>query len=331
MAGGIVCGIDDSSGARRAVTVALRLATDLGRPLMLVHVAGGASRFPYGDDARRERRRHAIWRHGHALIADVRGRYRVETEIQERIEAGDSAVQLARAADEEQAELLVVGSRGRGPLRSALLGSVSDSLECLAPCPLVVAPPGAPASQGQRPEHEETIVCGIADPESQSDLVEFSAGLAGAVRARLEVVHADSGDGWNGAPLTPAMAEFWSEGDVDRGDPALLRLETAMHLAEAHGVRADARLAPGPPALALERVAQREGGRLIVIGSRRSGRLRSLLRGSVSRELAKFGSTPVVVVPQRGVDGGDEGQPLQETERPDTGSEAEPEPYGILR
>jgi nucleotide-binding universal stress UspA family protein len=82
-----------------------------------------------------------------------------------------------------------------------------------------------------------------------------------------------------------------------------------MYLAEAHGVRADARLVAGPPALALGRVAERDGGRLIVIGSRRSGRLRALLRGSVSRQLAKFGRTPVVIVPEDGRDGSRDGRP----------------------
>ena len=331
MGGNIVCGVDDTIGAQRAAAVAAELAADLARPLTLVHVARGDSKFPYGDAPRRERRHHAAWQHGHALAADLSDHYRVHTEMQERIEAGDPAVQLARVAEEERAALLVVGSRGRGQLISALLGSVSHSLEGLVPCPLVVVPPGVPASRAEQPERDEAVVCGIAYPETQSDLVEFSVGLAGALRARLEVVHAHSRAGWDGAALTPAIAEFWSEGDADHGDPALLRIQTAMHLANAHGVRADARLAPGPPALTLERVAQREDGRLIVIGSRGSGALRSLLRGSVARQLAKFGGTPVVVVPERGADGGDDGRPPQQNEEPNTGSQAESEPHAPPR
>jgi nucleotide-binding universal stress UspA family protein len=39
--------------------------------------------------------------------------------------------------------LIVVGSRGRGRFKAALLGSVSNSLVGLARCPVLIVPPGA--------------------------------------------------------------------------------------------------------------------------------------------------------------------------------------------
>jgi len=39
-------------------------------------------------------------------------------------------------------DLLVMGSRGRGPLRAAILGSVSHSVSRQAPCPVVILPRG---------------------------------------------------------------------------------------------------------------------------------------------------------------------------------------------
>jgi nucleotide-binding universal stress UspA family protein len=39
-------------------------------------------------------------------------------------------------------DLLVMGSRGRGPLRAAILGSVSHSVARQAPCPVVILPRG---------------------------------------------------------------------------------------------------------------------------------------------------------------------------------------------
>ena len=52
------------------------------------------------------------------------------------------AERLADLADEEDAELIVVGSRGRGAFTAAFLGSVSNSLIGVARCPVVVVPPG---------------------------------------------------------------------------------------------------------------------------------------------------------------------------------------------
>jgi len=58
---------------------------------------------------------------------------------------GDPGMAICRHADEVDASLVVVGSRGRSGLRRAVLGSVSDYVVRHAPCPvLVTAPQEAP-------------------------------------------------------------------------------------------------------------------------------------------------------------------------------------------
>jgi nucleotide-binding universal stress UspA family protein len=47
-------------------------------------------------------------------------------------------VEIVGLAEELGAGLIVVGSRGRGGLRRALMGSVSDSVVRHAPCPVMV-------------------------------------------------------------------------------------------------------------------------------------------------------------------------------------------------
>jgi nucleotide-binding universal stress UspA family protein len=56
---------------------------------------------------------------------------------------GNEPGALLTLAREEDAALIVVGSRGLGAVRSALLGSFSRSVLADAPCPVVVVPPGA--------------------------------------------------------------------------------------------------------------------------------------------------------------------------------------------
>jgi nucleotide-binding universal stress UspA family protein len=60
-----------------------------------------------------------------------------------RVEVGDPVVELREQAVREHARMLAVGSRGRGPVRRALLGSVSAALAASAPCPVLVVPPTA--------------------------------------------------------------------------------------------------------------------------------------------------------------------------------------------
>jgi nucleotide-binding universal stress UspA family protein len=65
------------------------------------------------------------------------------TDVEARLFEGNAAEVLARASAD--LDLLVVGSRGYGPLRAALLGSVSTALVRSAECPLVVVPRGSDA------------------------------------------------------------------------------------------------------------------------------------------------------------------------------------------
>jgi nucleotide-binding universal stress UspA family protein len=60
-------------------------------------------------------------------------------EIETRVIEGEAGPALCRLATEVGAVALVVGSRGRGGLKRAFLGSVSDYIVRNAPCPVVVS------------------------------------------------------------------------------------------------------------------------------------------------------------------------------------------------
>ncbi len=51
---------------------------------------------------------------------------------------GEPAEAICRLDPELSAQAVVVGSRGNGGLKRAVLGSVSDHLVCHAPCPVIV-------------------------------------------------------------------------------------------------------------------------------------------------------------------------------------------------
>lgn len=58
--------------------------------------------------------------------------------IERRIETGEPGLAIVAAADELDADAIVIGSRGRGAIRRALLGSVSSHVVHNAPCPVLV-------------------------------------------------------------------------------------------------------------------------------------------------------------------------------------------------
>jgi nucleotide-binding universal stress UspA family protein len=50
---------------------------------------------------------------------------------------------LVELSEREQASAIVVGSRGRGSLKAAVVGSFSSTLAPREGCPVVIVPPGA--------------------------------------------------------------------------------------------------------------------------------------------------------------------------------------------
>jgi nucleotide-binding universal stress UspA family protein len=64
-------------------------------------------------------------------------------EVDQRVVSGIAAERLADLADDEAADMIVVGSRGRGAFKAAFLGSVSGDLIGVARCPVVVVPHGS--------------------------------------------------------------------------------------------------------------------------------------------------------------------------------------------
>jgi nucleotide-binding universal stress UspA family protein len=147
----IVCGVDGSPDSRAALSVAARLAEDLGARLVLTTVveypqpsyasvgafsAGAAATMPLAEVQAEQVRA------GERLLDEMAEEARVEA-ADRRVVSGFAADRLADLADEEDAQLIVVGSRGRGALKAAFLGSVSTSLIGVARRPVLVVPPGA--------------------------------------------------------------------------------------------------------------------------------------------------------------------------------------------
>jgi nucleotide-binding universal stress UspA family protein len=62
--------------------------------------------------------------------------------IEQVSRTGDAGPAICRLAEEVAADVIVVGSRGRGAIKRALLGSVSTHVTNNAPCPVVVVRAG---------------------------------------------------------------------------------------------------------------------------------------------------------------------------------------------
>jgi nucleotide-binding universal stress UspA family protein len=139
----VLCGVDGSIGARLALRAAAQLSAQLDARLVVAHVV------PMSAQASRLSPK-TMLSTGAALEAAVEMLERVLDEeglsgVDQRVDYGFPTDRLADLADEEDAELIVVGSRGRGAFKSAFLGSVSTDLIGIARRPVLVVPAGVDA------------------------------------------------------------------------------------------------------------------------------------------------------------------------------------------
>lgn len=143
--GPVICCLDDSDSARYALRVGRALATRLGLELMLLHVeppteAPGVSAAPAGQERLRDEELHDA----ESLLERIVQETGLDPEVRRRAAVGNTAQRIVACCADEEASLVVLGSRGRGGVASALLGSVSSEVAAKAPCACVIVPPTAP-------------------------------------------------------------------------------------------------------------------------------------------------------------------------------------------
>jgi nucleotide-binding universal stress UspA family protein len=278
-----VVGVDDREGGRDALALAVALTAAAGGELVAVRA------FPYEHRPSRA----SVGGFYDDMRADAAAELdRVVAEsgaAARRVIIGDSspARALHHVAEEETADLLVVGSTHRGQVGRVLVGGVTAGVLHHAPCPVAVAPLGYAEHGGQL----TTIAVGYdGGPEAERALL-MAAALAKACGAQVRVLTVAT------MPvLAPSPASFepeWLEHADERGRETV---DQALRILEDLDVRASGEAAVGSAVDQLVELSHDVD--LVVVGSRGWGPVRRLLLGSTSDRLVRESACPVIAVPR---------------------------------
>ncbi len=284
----IVVGVDGSDVSRDAIVWAARASMRHGVPLHLVTAQAVTAAYggmmmasqEFFDDLEQATKQ---------VLVEARS---VAADAAPGISATSTIVHgspiPAMLDQSENARMIVLGTRGLGAVRGALLGSVTAALATHSRCPVVVVP------SGDTPPDDGPVVVGVDGTTNSEPAIE-----AAFTEASLR-----------GVPLVAVHA--WSDVDFDTLPAAVENLPW-----EALGTSEEASLAESLagwrerfPDVDVHKVVVRDRAvdqllersrpaQLVVVGSHGRGGFRGMLLGSTSRSLLHRIDRPLMIVRDR--------------------------------
>jgi nucleotide-binding universal stress UspA family protein len=298
----IVVGVDGSPQAREAVRWASRMATELGGDIVVVHALGLLEQL-HGElvaaHARRAEIREIVEREwcsslrrdgAPGLRTGQGGGAGVDWKVVVR--DGAPVDVLLGVAAEEDADLVVMGSRGIGGAPAMALGSSSLHVLQNASLPVLVVPEreNSVGHLGLR-----RVLVAVNGSQTSHAAVDVACRVAVAFGSWINLVEAI--EDVPVFPLGPAVRDS-SEGEIDAPERARTTLEAVRQRMRECGVPVHIEVERGAPHEVVRKVAAAIDADLVVLGCRRAGADADLLAGSVSRQVAGVLHRPTLVVPE---------------------------------
>ena len=210
------------------------------------------------------------------------------TVTEEHLIEGRIAPGIIGLAEEIGAGLIVVGSRGRGGIRRALMGSVSDSVVRHAHCPVLVVR----EDEQERDDLPGRILLAVDGSEEASAAARTAVELAERTDSELHLVHV----GEVRPVFHPERRGYHARYEELQEVARRLLEEQVEEVESAGGTISRAHLRMGRPDEEIVVLGEEIGASLIVTGSRGLGGMRRALMGSASDSIVRHAHCPVLVV-----------------------------------
>ena len=209
-----------------------------------------------------------------------------------RVIEGEPAHAIAEEAAATHAELIVVGTHGRTRLARIVLGSVTERLLRIAPCSMLIVPPGAATPSA--PQMFSRIVVATDFSDSSERAMAYALALAQEANARVTALHVVE---------LPAQTGDWALEGID-----MIALSREAIAASRHRLAAAVpqsardwcdvteRVETGAAYRQILRVAAEDDAELIVLGVHGHGVIEQFFLGSTAQHVVRQARCPVLAV-----------------------------------
>lgn len=288
---------DGSEFAGQALTLAVDVALRADASLLLLQVDGAIPAAEPGEapealveaDRRRQERQRA---HLDATAEELRD---AGVAVTARLERGGISDTLVRVAEEE-ADLVVMATHGRGPFSRFWLGSVADALTRRCTVPLLLMKPREEDDGPVASEAFERIVVGLDGSELAETVLPIATELGALFGARYSLLRVvrpifPGVIGYEDVPqaVDPGMIEEIEQAAAEYVEGVADRLREEGHEVEGRVVRGSS-----VPWAILE-AAGEEGASAVALAAHGRGGLGRALLGSTADKVVRGARGPVLL------------------------------------
>jgi nucleotide-binding universal stress UspA family protein len=299
----ILCPVDFSGFARRALHHAVAIAKWYGSTVEVMHVAsiglppaafapGLAPSVVEVAVLTPEDRKRLL--EDLARFAEHERHPSVATE--HLLAEGDPAREILRRTEEVPIDLVVLGTHGRSGFDRLVLGSVAEKVVRKARCPVLTVPQERePEAAAAVPALFHHILAAVDFSEASEQALRFALSLAEEADAHLTLLHV--------IEVSP-HTERWLREHVELGGPAMLelmasakaRLEAAVPASARVYCHVEERVESGDAYGEILRVAAETHVGLIVLGAHSRGVLERMFFGSTAHHVVRRAACPVLTL-----------------------------------
>ena len=205
------------------------------------------------------------------------------------LKKGPAAEEIVALAGELDADLVVMGTRGTGAMERLMLGSVSEEVARISPCPTLVV-------RGEWPPRNVVVGDDLSEEARRAGELAARIGVQFGASALL-VLGFPSPAAYNHAEAY-ALASRVRVSEYMFGEGGEILRERAVRLETLLGKRPSIKVLAGDAATTIREAAgEREGPTLVAVGCRGLGALRRFALGSVSADVLRDARGPVIVFP----------------------------------